>query len=53
MKRLFQIIDRKTNKRVGDYYESKTKAKTSRDPETMKVSIGPDHRRFKHAHRRH
>lgn len=47
MKRLFQVINRKTGKRVGDYYENKQHAKAARDPETMKVSVGPDHWRFK------
>ena len=45
--RLFQIINRKTGKRIGSYYDSKQQAKADRDPETMKVSVGPDHWRFK------
>ena len=47
MKRLFQLIDKKTGKRVGPYYENKKQAKAARNPETMKVSVGPDHRRYK------
>lgn len=50
--RLFQVKDRKTGKRVGSYYDNKQKAKAARDPETMKVSVGPDHWRFKDGHKK-
>jgi hypothetical protein len=46
MKKLFQLTNKKTGKRVGDYYDNKQKAKAARNPETMKVSVGPDHWRY-------
>jgi hypothetical protein len=49
MKRLFQVVDLKTGKRVGDYYEKKKLAKAARNasPQPTKVSVGPDHWRYK------
>ena len=55
MKRLFQLTSLKTGKRTGSYYEKKKLAKATRnslydetkEKHTVKVSVGPDHWRYK------